>query len=209
MSKKLRIAVLAVQGAFIEHERMLAGLGAEVYELRNAADLRERPDGLVLPGGESTVQSKLLRETGMLEPIKKWLADGLPVLGTCAGLILLAKNVVEDAPAADATAAASAREFAPCFGVLPVTVRRNAYGRQLGSFITEAEIAGIGSMRLNFIRAPYIESVAPGVEVLATVDDHIVAVRYEHQLALAFHPEVGDDPRLHEKFLALCAAQTH
>lgn len=184
-----RIGVLAVQGAFAEHEAMLCSIGAECRELRSAADLGQKPDGLVLPGGESTVQRKLLMESGMLAPIKSWIEEGVPVLATCAGLILLAEHLSNDE--------------STCFKTLPVTVRRNAYGRQLGSFITEAEVRHIGMMRQNFIRAPYIEAAGPGVEVLSETDGHITAVRYGQQLALAFHPEVGHDTRLHEAFLNL------
>ena len=139
-----RIGVLAVQGAFAEHEAMLSSIGAECRELRSAADLEQKPDALVLPGGESTVQRKLLMESGMLAPIKSWIEEGMPVLATCAGLILLAEHLSNDE--------------STCFKTLPVTVRRNAYGRQLGSFITEAEVRHIGMMRQNFIRAPYIEA---------------------------------------------------
>ena len=184
-----RIGVLAVQGAFAEHEAMLSSIGAECRELRSAADLEQQPDALVLPGGESTVQRKLLMESGMLAPIKSWIEEGVPVLATCAGLILLAEHLSNDE--------------STCFKTLPVTVRRNAYGRQLGSFITEAEVRHIGMMRQNFIRAPYIEAAGPGVEVLSETDGHITAVRYGQQLALAFHPEVGHDTRLHEAFLNL------
>lgn len=184
-----RIGVLAVQGAFAEHEVMLRALGAKCHELRNMADLEEKPDGLVLPGGESTVQRKILMESGMFSPIKSWIEEGMPVLATCAGLILLAEHLSNDART--------------CFRTLPVTVRRNAYGRQLGSFITEAEVRHIGRMRQNFIRAPYIEEASTEVEVLSGTDDHITAVRYENQLALSFHPEVGHDTRLHEMFLQM------
>lgn len=184
-----RIGVLAVQGAFAEHEAMLSSIGAECRELRSAADLEQKPDALVLPGGESTVQRKLLMESGMLAPIKSWIEEGMPVLATCAGLILLAEHLSNDERT--------------CFKTLPVTVRRNAYGRQLGSFITEAEVRHIGMMRQNFIRAPYIEAAGPGVEVLSEIDGHITAVRYKKQLALAFHPEVGPDTRLHEAFLRM------
>ncbi|MFV0636928.1 pyridoxal 5'-phosphate synthase glutaminase subunit PdxT [Mitsuokella sp.] len=185
------IGVLAVQGAFIEHEKMLESLGARCVELRNAADLKEKPDGLVLPGGESTVQRKILMETGMYEPIKAWLDEGLPVLATCAGLILLAEHLSNDTRT--------------CFKTLPVTVRRNAYGRQLGSFITEADVRHIGVMRQNFIRAPYIEKVGPEVEVLSKTNGHVTAVHYRNQLALSFHPEVGHDARLHQAFLDMTA----
>lgn len=184
-----RIGVLAVQGAFAEHEAMLCSIGAECRELRSAADLGQKPDGLVLPGGESTVQRKLIMESGMLAPIKSWIEEGMPVLATCAGLILLAEHLSNDERT--------------CFKTLPVTVRRNAYGRQLGSFITEAEVRHIGPMRQNFIRAPYIEQVSPDVEVLSETAGHVTAVRYKNQLALSFHPEVGRDTRLHEAFLKL------
>ena len=181
-----RIGVLALQGAFAEHETMLSALGAACHELRNRNDLAEKPDGLVLPGGESTVQRKLLMESGMFASIKSWIEEGMPVLATCAGLILLAEHLSNDERT--------------CFKTLPVTVRRNAYGRQLG-FIAEAEVRHIGTMRQNFIRAPYIEQVSPKVEVLSETAGHITAVRYGNQLALSFHPEVGHDMRLHEAFL--------
>ena len=184
-----RIGVLAVQGAFAEHEAMLGALGAECHEMRNRTDLEEKPDALVLPGGESTVQRKILIESGMLAPIKSWIKEGMPVLATCAGLILLAEHLSNDART--------------CFKTLPVTVRRNAYGRQLGSFITEAEVRHIGMMRQNFIRAPYITHAEKDVEVLAQVDGRIVAVRQGRQLGLAFHPELDSDTRLHELFLSL------
>ena len=127
----MKIAVLAVQGAFIEHEKALQRLGAETVELRKAEDLEQDFDGLVLPGGESTVQSRLLKELSMFEPLKKKIEEGLPVLATCAGLILLAQNISNDENR--------------CFATLPVTVKRNAYGRQLGSFYYEGEIKEIGT----------------------------------------------------------------
>lgn len=184
-----RIGVLALQGAFIEHEKMLQNLGCEVLELRNKADLSRHLDGLVLPGGESTVQGKLLRENGMFDALQGQIADGLPVLATCAGLILLAQNLSND----------KERYFA----TLPVTVRRNAYGRQLGSFVADGEVKGIGRMEMHFIRAPQIEAEEPDVATLAEVGGHPVAVQYGNQIACAFHPELGTDTRLHEKFLAL------
>ena len=151
----MKIAVLAVQGAFIEHEKALQRLGAETVELRKAEDLEQDFDGLVLPGGESTVQSRLLKELSMFEPLKEKIEEGLPVLATCAGLILLAQNVSND----------EKRGFA----TLPVTVKRNAYGRQLGSFYYEGGIKGIGTYPMEFIRAPYIESVGDDVEILAGI----------------------------------------
>lgn len=154
----MTVAVLALQGAFIEHEHVLEELGVKTVELRQAADLDQPYDGLILPGGESTVQGKLLRELRMFDPLRKQIADGLPVLGTCAGLILLGSP--------------------EHFGTIPMQVKRNAYGRQLGSFHTEAEFKDLGLVPMSFIRAPYVESVSDGVEVLSVVDDHIVGVRY-------------------------------
>lgn len=185
----MKIAVLAVQGAFIEHEKALQRLGAETVELRKAEDLEQDFDGLVLPGGESTVQSKLLKELSMFEPLKEKIEEGLPVLATCAGLILLAQNVSND----------EKRGFA----TLPVTVKRNAYGRQLGSFYYEGEIKGIGTYPMEFIRAPYIESVGDDVEILAEVEEKIVGVAYKNQLAFSFHPELTGNDKIHEKFLEL------
>ncbi|MDD7403143.1 MAG: pyridoxal 5'-phosphate synthase glutaminase subunit PdxT [Butyribacter sp.] len=183
----MKIAVSAVQGAFIEHEKMLESLGAEVIELRKKEDLEQPFDGLVLPGGESTVQGKLLEELGMFSYLKEKVQGGMPVLATCAGLILLAQELSND----------SKRYFQ----TLPVTVRRNAYGRQLGSFYCEEEIKGIGKYPMEFIRAPYIESVSDGVDVLAKVDGQIVAVQYKNQLGMSFHPELTQDTRIHQKFL--------
>ena len=185
----MKIAVLAVQGAFIEHERKLEVLGASCVELRKAEDLNQSYDGLVLPGGESTVQGKLLRELGMFDTIRKQIKDGLPVLATCAGLILLAQNISNDENR--------------CFATLPVTVKRNAYGRQLGSFYYEGEIKEIGTFPMEFIRAPYIESVEKNVEILAQVEEKIVGVAYKNQLAFSFHPELTGNDRIHDKFIEL------
>lgn len=185
----MKIAVLAVQGAFIEHEKALQRLGAETVELRKAEDLEQDFDGLVLPGGESTVQSRLLKELSMFEPLKKKIEEGLPVLATCAGLILLAQDVSNDEQRG--------------FGTLPVTVKRNAYGRQLGSFYYEGEIKGIGTYPMEFIRAPYIESVGEKVEILAEVEEKIVGVAYKNQLAFSFHPELTGNDSIHEKFIEL------
>ena len=185
----MKIAVLAVQGAFIEHEKALQRLGAETVELRKAEDLEQDFDGLVLPGGESTVQSRLLKELSMFAPLKKKIEEGLPVLATCAGLILLAQNVSND----------EKRGFA----TLPVTVKRNAYGRQLGSFYYEGEVKGIGTYPMEFIRAPYIESVGNDVEILAEVEEKIVGVAYKNQLAFSFHPELTGNDKIHEKFIEL------
>ena len=185
----MKIAVLAVQGAFIEHEKALQRLGVETVELRKAEDLEQDFDGLVLPGGESTVQSRLLKELSMFEPLKKKIEEGLPVLATCAGLILLAQNISNDENR--------------CFATLPVTVKRNAYGRQLGSFYYEGEIKEIGTFPMEFIRAPYIESVEKNVEILAQVEEKIVGVAYKNQLAFSFHPELTGNDRIHDKFIEL------
>lgn len=185
----MKVAVLAVQGAFIEHEKALERLGVETVELRKAEDLEQDFDGLVLPGGESTVQSRLLKELSMFETLKKKIEEGLPVLATCAGLILLAQNISNDENR--------------CFATLPITVKRNAYGRQLGSFYYEGEIKEIGTFPMEFIRAPYIESVEKNVEILAQVEEKIVGVAYKNQLAFSFHPELTGNDRIHDKFIEL------
>lgn len=182
----MRIGVLAVQGAFLEHENMLAELGCESVELRQRKDIDDI-DGLILPGGESTVQGKLLRDLGMFQPLQQLIRSGLPVLATCAGLILLAQHLADDTTVH--------------FGTMPVTVRRNAYGRQLGSFQQTVPLKGLGQFTMTFIRAPYITQAAPDVDILATIDDHIVAARWQNQTALAFHPELGTDTRLHAQWL--------
>lgn len=186
------IAVLAVQGAFAEHEARLRALGAQVVELRQAADLDKPFDRLVLPGGESTTQGKLLEELGMLEAIKRRIEEGIPVLGTCAGLILLAQRL-----------AVHDDKGTPRLQTLDVEVERNAYGRQLGSFHAEADVDGIGTVPMTFIRAPRIVSVGAAATALAAVDGNIVAARQGSQLGVTFHPELDDDPRIHELFLSL------
>ena len=189
MEIKPQIGVLAVQGAFIEHERILQSLGAEVFEIRQLRDLDRHLDGLVLPGGESTVQGKLLHDLGLFEPLKNLIEKGLPTFGTCAGLILLANKLSNDSHT--------------YFGALPATVERNAYGRQLGSFYAEENFEGIGKVPMTFIRAPLIQSASEGVQVLATVNDQIVAIRYKNQLAISFHPELNEDLRVHRYFLEM------
>ncbi len=183
----MTIAVLAVQGDFAEHEDALRSLGADCFEIRQLSDLDRPFDGLVLPGGESTVQGKLLRELGLFEPLKRKIESGLPVFGTCAGLILLADKLSNDDNV--------------YFAALPATVRRNAYGRQLGSFYAEEEFAGLGRIPMTFIRAPFIESVRDGAEVLAEVGGNIVAARKGSVLGIAFHPEVDESRAVHKYFL--------
>lgn len=191
-----RIAVLALQGAFIEHEKMLQRLGADVFEIREKADWQQPKDGLIIPGGESTVMAKLLVELGLHDVIRNDIRAGLPVFGTCAGLILLSEHVRQH----------EGEEAAPMAGALStmdITTCRNAYGRQLGSFATEADVAGVGKVPMTFIRAPFIESVGSKVKALASVGGHIVAARQDNQLVTAFHPELTDDPRVHEAFLKM------
>lgn len=184
----MNIGILAVQGAFIEHAHMIEHLGHTAIQIRQRDDL-EGIDGLILPGGESTVQGQLLNKLDMMDNIRSMINNGLPTLATCAGLILLASHIADDDTVH--------------IGTLPVTVKRNAYGRQLSSFVTNADIKHIGNYPMTFIRAPYIESVADGVEVLATVDNRIVAAIYKNQIGLAFHPELTDDSRIHEYFLSM------
>ena len=186
------IAVLAVQGAFIEHEQMLARLGHKCIELRQASDLERPFDRLVLPGGESTTQGKLLAELGMLGPLRRRIEEGMPVLATCAGLILLAKRL--DAHDDKGT---------PRLSTLDVLVQRNAYGRQLGSFHANGPFGEMDNVPMTFIRAPFITEARKGCNVLATCEGNIVAVQYGKQLGMAFHPELDDDNRIHELFLSL------
>lgn len=208
------IAVLAVQGAFAEHEARLRELGAKVVELRQAADLEQEFDGLVLPGGESTTQAKLLRELGMFDELKKRIEDGLPVLATCAGLILLAKEVEGTGDLAGLDpAAANDRLAVHGFGTLDVSVERNAYGRQLGSFHAEEpwtkeahDVAGAEGDKpvpLTFIRAPRITKLGAKATPIIEHDGYPVAVLQGKQLGVAFHPELDPDTRLHELFLSL------
>ncbi|MCR4619689.1 MAG: pyridoxal 5'-phosphate synthase glutaminase subunit PdxT [Paludibacteraceae bacterium] len=180
----MRIAVFALQGAFVEHEHMLQQLGADTFQVRQAADWNQHKDGIILPGGESTVQSKLLQELGLFEPLRQAISEGLPVFGTCAGLILLSPSHL---------------------GTMDIEVRRNAYGRQLGSFHTNASVSHVGTdIPMTFIRAPYIEKVtSPDCEVLSEVDGHIVAARQGNQLVTAFHPELDNDLRIHKFFLSM------
>lgn len=185
----MTIAVLALQGAFVEHELMLEKLGVDYVEIRKKEDWNNSYDGLILPGGESTVIGKLLVELDLMETIREWIAQGGPVFGTCAGLILLANQVGSGEKTYIKT--------------LPITVKRNAYGRQLGSFQVEARCEKIGKIPMVFIRAPYIEKVDLPVKILAKVEDKIVAARYNNQLVTAFHPELTNDLSVHQYFIKM------
>lgn len=198
------VAVLAVQGAFIEHEQRLQQLGAECFELRQAADLERHFDALVLPGGESTVQAHLLRELGMLEPLRDKILGGIPVLGTCAGLILLAETI--DGASGDMEGRnqklARKRTRVDGLGTMPITVRRNAYGRQLASFHTQGSFAE-REVPMTFIRAPFITHVEDGVKVLSETEGCITGVQYGKQIGIAFHPELDEVTFVYEYFLGL------
>jgi 5'-phosphate synthase pdxT subunit len=184
-----KVGVLALQGAFDRHAAALRSLGAAPAEVRTPAQLVD-VDALVLPGGESTTMSMLLESSGLFEPIAERLAAGMPAFGTCAGMILLGAEILDG------------RADQRCFGAVDVAVRRNAFGRQVDSFETELPVAGLdGALHATFIRAPFVERVGPDVEVLATVDGHPVLCRQGPVLVAAFHPELGEDPRLHDLFL--------
>lgn len=183
------IGVLALQGAFRAHVARFAELDVAPREVRRPHDLAA-VDGLVMPGGESTTMSNLLSTSGLFDEIKARLSDGMPVLGTCAGMILLAGEVLDG------------RADQRSFGALDVTVRRNGYGRQVDSFETELEVAGLDEpFHGVFIRAPRVESVGLAVEVLARHDGDPVLVRQGSVLAAAFHPELAGDGRLHQLYL--------
>jgi 5'-phosphate synthase pdxT subunit len=194
----MKVGILALQGAVEAHAVALRGLGAAPVEVRRPADL-DQVDALVLPGGESTTMSRLLDRTGLFEPVADRLAGGMPALGTCAGMILLAARVLDGRPDQRG------------FGVVDITVRRNAFGRQVDSFETDLPVAGIAPperpVHAVFIRAPFVEAAGPAVEVLATVDGHPVCARQGSVLVTAFHPELSGDVRIHESFLSLAGAR--
>ncbi|MEA2439941.1 MAG: pyridoxal 5-phosphate synthase pdxT subunit [Thermoleophilaceae bacterium] len=170
------VGVLALQGDFEAHAKMLAALGAEPRVVRTPGDL-DGLDGLVMPGGESTTMTLGIERENLAEPLRQLVRSGTPVLGTCAGMIMLDREHL---------------------GVLDVLARRNAFGRQVSSFEADVPVKGAGAIRAVFIRAPWVEEVGEGVEVLAEVDGHPVAVRQGDVLAVAFHPELTGDARLHE-----------
>ena len=187
----MRIAVLALQGAFRVHTRRLAELGVEAREVRRPTDLAGI-DGLVMPGGESTTMSSLLTSSGLFDELKARISDGLPVFGTCAGMILLATEVLDGRP------------DQRTFGAIDLTVRRNGYGRQLDSFESDLQIEGLEeAFHGVFIRAPRVESAGSAVEVLGSHEDVPVLVRQGRTMAASFHPELTPDRRLHELFVEL------
>ena len=188
------IGILALQGAFAEHEQMLRILGIDVFEIRQSDDLNRSIDGLIIPGGESTVQLKLLNELNLLLPIRRMIIEGMPVFGTCAGLILLSKSIGGQSYNGIST--------------MDIQTYRNAYGRQLGSFYAESTMEGVGEkIPMTFIRAPYIRALLSSeCQTLATVGGRIVAAREGNQLVTAFHPELTNDTRVHRLFLNIVSS---
>ena len=182
----MKVGVLAVQGAFAEMAAYWKAKGADTFEIRQRHDLERDFDLLALPGGESTVQGKLLNDLGLFEPLKERIDGGLPVFAVCAGLILLAEKI-DDSGRRDGTRPEK------WFGVLPVTVKRNAYGRQLGSFTAIGEWDGHPGTRMTFIRAPAITAISPGVEVLSTYNGLPTSVRWRNITAFTWHPELCRD----------------
>ncbi|KDA05631.1 glutamine amidotransferase [Microbacterium sp. CH12i] len=193
-----RIGVLALQGDVREHETILRELGADVVRVRRPEEL-ESVQGLVIPGGESSVIDKLSRIFGLREPLRAAIRDGLPIYGTCAGLIMLADTVLD------------AIEGQESFGGIDIAVRRNAFGRQSESFETELDVPALGKppVRATFIRAPIVERVGRNAQVLATlVDGRIVAVEQGNLLGTSFHPEMNGETRFHQRFLAKVNSRT-
>ncbi len=189
----LTIGVLAVQGDVREHVRVLTSLGAQAHGIRRPTELTDL-DGLVIPGGESTTMDKLVRAFDLFDPLRALIAGGLPVYGSCAGMIMLADRIAEGRPDQQT------------LGGLDITVRRNAFGRQVDSFEEDIEFVGLdgGPVRAVFIRAPWVEDAGDGVDVLARAAGKIVAVRQGALLATSFHPEVTGDTRVHELFVEMC-----
>lgn len=181
------IGIMALQGAFIEHANHLKKLGIDSFEIRQQKDLDRQMDGMILPGGESTTMYKLLVDLNMDQLIIDKIKAGLPTFGTCAGLLLLAKDISNHH-----------RSF---LQVMNITARKNAYGRQLGSFRTKASFANVDDIEFVFIRAPFIEKVGAGVEVLAIHDGLIVAAKEKNILVTAFHPELSSSTKIHEYFI--------
>lgn len=181
------VGVLALQGAFLEHEKMLEKLNVDFIEIRKKEDLKTHIDGLILPGGESTTIGKLLKDLDIYEDLKLMIQQGLPTFGTCAGMILLAKKLYNDDTVH--------------LGLMDIEVKRNAYGRQLGSFVVNQDFQNMGIIPMVFIRAPYIQSVKENVEVLCVVNDNIVGARQDNMLVTSFHPELTSSTKVHEYFI--------
>jgi 5'-phosphate synthase pdxT subunit len=184
----MRVGVLALQGDVREHVRALEGAGASAVPVKRVSDLDDL-DGIVLPGGESTTMGKLLTLFDLLEPLQARISDGLPTYGTCAGMILLASEVLDG------------RSDQRLIGGLDITVRRNAFGSQVHSFEQDLTVDGVGEVHGVFIRAPWVERAGSSVDVLASVGEHPVAVRQGHLLATSFHPELTGEGRMHEFFV--------
>lgn len=187
----MTLAILALQGAFVEHQQMLSSIGVDTLLIRNLEDWNRylalhqhdgqfQHAGLILPGGESTAMMRILRDEHLLDPIRDAIRQGLPTFGTCAGMILLDDQHLD---------------------VMDITVLRNAYGRQLGSFYTEHECQPLGIIPMTFIRAPYIQRAGQDVQILSVLEGHIIAARQGHILATSFHPELNDNPSLHHYFI--------
>jgi 5'-phosphate synthase pdxT subunit len=194
MSARARIGVLALQGAFAAHEAALKRVGADVLEVRLPADLDDC-DALVMPGGESTTMSKLLESSGLFDPLAKRITHGMPVFGTCAGMILLASHVSD------------ARPDQRSFSAIDIDVQRNAYGRQVDSFETDIAVKGMAApLHAVFIRAPRVTRIGDSVEVLAEHAGAAVLVRSKTVMAAAFHPELTDDDRVHQMFVDMVKA---
>ena len=183
----MKVAVLALQGDFAEHELVFRRLNIPTCLLRQKRDLEQDFDALILPGGESTTQGKLLRELDMLDELRSRIQEGLPVMATCAGSILLAQQLLDD-PVVH-------------LGTMGISIRRNAYGRQVSSFHISGTFAGIPDIPMSFIRAPQIEFCVPDAEVLSEYEGRITAVRQGNQLAMTFHPELSGDSRVAEYFI--------
>ncbi|MDD3852404.1 MAG: pyridoxal 5'-phosphate synthase glutaminase subunit PdxT [Syntrophomonadaceae bacterium] len=188
MAGKTTVGVLAMQGAFIEHEQAIKSCGANCLQVRRAQDLQEI-DALIIPGGESTTMGKLLKQFNLLDEIKFQAEQGMPIWGTCAGMILMAKEIVDSNQIR--------------LGLMNIEIKRNAYGRQVDSFETDLEVKGIGTTRAVFIRAPYVQKVWGDAQVLASYEDKIVMVRENNMLATAFHPELTRQKEIQEYFLQM------
>lgn len=180
----MRIAIMALQGAFEEHRQVMVSMGQEPFLVRNAQDWQQPKQALIIPGGESTTMTRIMHDLGLWDVVRQDILAGLPVLGTCAGLIMLDRVHL---------------------GTMDILARRNAYGRQLGSFHTQGMLEGVGQVPMTFIRAPYIAEAGSEVEVLAQVDGHTVAARQGNQLVTAFHPELDTDTHVHQMLLDMAA----